>query len=157
MLVPSYKNILLALIISAFVLPAFAASKGDFKTSKEYVTLYDLVSKPKKYKNKKVKIEGEFFSFSSLALDYPKAERSSDDYLGILLSRPDKEEIPLVEAKFAFPLKAFRKDEDLSHIEHGDLIHVTGKVFAIELGEPWIDIKSIEIVKKVEKEEELES
>ena len=107
------------------------------------VSLIDLVANPKQYLGKKLVIEGEFNSFSTLALDYPKAMRSSKDYIGLVLSRPDQKEIPLVELKLAAPLKMF-KDNSIN-IEHGNIVVLRGKVYAVALGEPWLDIDSIEV------------
>lgn len=138
-----------------------ALSKAEFCDSKTFVKLYDLVSKPKKYLKKEVNITGEFSSFTNLPLDYgeedkaedkdkEKAFRSSKDYIGILLSRPDLKEIPLVELKLVLPLKVFKKNDDLSQIEHGDVLEIEGKVFSNALGEPWVDIKTIRRKEKQE-------
>lgn len=116
--------------------------------------LYDLVSTPDKYKRKTVDLEGKFYSFSTLALDYDPVKRSSKDYMGIVLARPDISNIPLVEVKLALALKKFRGHDVLSSVEQGDLIRLRGKVASIALGEPWIDVREIVLVKKVEKDED---
>ena len=115
------------------------------------ISLKELVTSPKLFLNKKVEIEGDFNSFSSLSLDYPKALKDSKEYIGIILSRPDEPEIPLVELKISVPLEIF-KDENIS-IDYGDKLHLTSKVYAVALGEPWLEVKSLEVIKKAVKEE----
>ena len=72
--------------------------------------------------------------------------RSSKDYVGLVLARPDEQEIPLVELKLAAPLKMF-KEEDIN-IKHDDEVSIRAKVFAMVLGEPWLDVESIELLEK---------
>jgi hypothetical protein len=105
-------------------------------------SLKEIIKNPKKYKGQKVFLEGEFYSFTNLSLDYSKAFKDSKDYIGIILSRPDYPQIPLVELKLAVPLEEF-KDEKKSIIEHGDKVIIEGVIYAIALGEPWIEVKSI--------------
>ena len=88
-------------------------------------------------------IAGEFNSFSTLPLDYEKAMRSSKDYIGLVLSRPDQPDIPLVELKLAAALKMF-KDNSIN-IEHGNKVILKAKVYAIALGEPWLEVDNIEV------------
>lgn len=108
--------------------------------------LIQLVATPKKFLNKKINISGEFYSFSTLSLDYKKALRSSKDFIGIILARPDHNEIPLVELKLSAPIAMF-KDKNLT-IKHGDKISIKGKVYGIELGEPWLEVSEIQIIDK---------
>jgi hypothetical protein len=119
---------------------------GTNKCVDDYTELVDLVAAPKQYLGKKINIKGNFYSYGSLGLDYDKAMRSSKDYVGLILSRPDETEIPLVELKLAAPLKMF-KEENID-IEHDDEISIRAKVFAMVLGEPWLDVEEIEILKK---------
>lgn len=113
------------------------------KCKEDTVPLVDLVSEPKKFLGKRVLIKGEFNSFSTLPLDYEKAMRSSKDYIGLVLSRPDHSEIPLVELKLAAPLKMF-KDSSIN-IEHGNKVILRAKVYAVALGEPWLEVENIEV------------
>ncbi len=115
---------------------------------------YDLLSEPLKFKGRRVSLEGEFYSFSTLPLDYKEAMRSSKDYVGIVIARPDHKKIPLVELKMAVPIKLFKDDEVLSGLEHGDMIRVEGKVFAVALGEPWLDVSELRIKEKIAKDED---
>ena len=117
----------------------------------QITSLKELVSSPKKFMNKKLTIEGKFHSFSSLSLDYPKAMKSSKEFIGIILSRPDQEEIPLVELKISAPVEMF-KSENIS-IAHGDKLQLNSKVYAIALGEPWLEVKDLKILEKAEPEE----
>jgi len=110
----------------------------------EPTELVDLVSEPAKYLGKKIVIEGEFYSFSTLALDYEPAMRSSKDYIGLVLARPDQTEIPLVELKIAAALKNFK--EKNINLEHGNKLAIKGKVYAVALGEPWVDVEEISLL-----------
>ena len=97
--------------------------------------------------NKKVKIVGDFFSFSSLPLDYQNAFKDSKKFIGIVLSRPDQKQIPLVELKLAAKLELFKDEKKPLVIEHGDQVKINAKVYEVALGEPWLEISSIEIVR----------
>ncbi len=147
-----FKKLKLLIYLYTFFL--FFAQSNALAKDKELdqiVELKELVAKPKDFLNKKLTIEGDFYSFSSLSLDYKKALRESKDFIGIILSRPDKKDIPLVELKISAPLELF-KNEDIS-IDHGDKLRLNTKVYAVALGEPWLELKDLEIIKKVEKEE----
>ena len=122
--------------------------------STQTTSLKNLVASPKDFLNKKIDIEGEFHSFSSLSLDYPKALKDSKEFIGIILSRTDEKEITLVELKISVPLEMF-KSEKIS-INHGDKLRLTSKVYAVALGEPWLEVKSLEILEKASKEEKEE-
>ena len=136
--------ILLAWVCS-FALGTATCAK-PFKCNEETVDLKKLIFKPESQKNKTINIEGQFYSFSTLPLDYPKAFKSSKDYIGIVLSRPDLKQIPLVELKIAVPIKKF-KDKSLSMLEHDDLVRIKAKVYAVALGEPWLEVLSMEVQK----------
>lgn len=114
------------------------------KCTEEYTELVDLVADPEKYLGKKVNIKGNFYSFGNLPLDYKKAMRSSKDYIGLILTRPDQTDIPLVELKLVAPLKLF-KEENIN-MEHDNDVVFRAKVFAMVLGEPWLDVTEIEVV-----------
>ncbi len=130
----------LLLILLLVPQPALTISN---KCKEEPVPLSELVSEPKKFLGKRVSISGEFHSFSTLPLDYKNAMRSSKDYIGLVLARPDQKEIPLVELKLAAPLKLF-KDNSIN-IENGNKVTLKCKVFAVALGEPWLDVETIEV------------
>lgn len=140
------QKLLLICIYSLFL--GFLNSNLYAKSEKKIpvISLKDLVSKPKDYLNKKVTIEGEFHSFSSLSLDYPKALKDSKEYIGIILSRPDNAEIPLVELKLSAPLEMF-KDKNIS-IAQGDKLRLSSKVYAVALGEAWLEVKDLELLEK---------
>lgn len=135
-------------IATLLVLFVLSLSSTSAKTAclEPEVELAELVSEPKKFLNKKVSLSGEFYSFSNLSLDYKPALKSSKDFIGIILARPDKKEIPLVELKLSAPLAMF-KDSAIS-FEHGDKILMRAKVYAIALGEPWLEVESINVTKK---------
>jgi hypothetical protein len=110
----------------------------------EPTKLVDLVSEPAKFLGKRIVIEGEFYSFSTLALDYEPAMRNSKDFIGLVLARPDQTEIPLVELKIAAALKTFK--EKNINLEHGNKLAIRGKVYAVALGEPWLDVEEISLI-----------
>lgn len=76
------------------------------------VTTDQLVAKPQDYLNKDIKFTAKFASFSSLALDYKPALRSSRNYLSFLVFRPDTH-IPFSEIKLAMPIP---KEKTRKHI-----------------------------------------
>ena len=145
------KFLKIKVIVTVFLF--FFASSSCFsirsKCKLEPTKLFDLVSEPKKFLNKKIVISGQFYSFSTIPLDYERAMKSSKDFIGLILARPDQTEIPLVELKLAAPLKLF-KEGDID-IEHGDIVSLEGKVYAVALGEPWLEINKIEIEKHIAK------
>lgn len=140
-------QIIVAILFSTlFQVPILAKNK----CTAEFTELHNLILKPKDFLNKDIVIEGEFHSFSTIPLDYEKAMRSSKDFIGLVLARPDQTEIPLVELKLAAPLTMF-KDENIN-IEHGDLVSLEAKVYAVALGEPWLEVTKIDIEKKAKEE-----
>lgn len=105
------------------------------------VTTDTLVDKPHEFANKNVKFTANFHAFSSLALDYKPAMRSSKNYLSFLVMRPNSK-IPFSELKLAMAIPK-EKDPDntlLAGLKEGDEVEVTGKVFATALDEPWVDV-----------------
>jgi len=118
-----------------------------------YTKLKDLVANPKAYKGKRVKLLGDFYSFSSLPLDYPPAMRDAKSYIGIVLARPDQKQVPLVELKLAVKLDMFKNMEEELNLAQGDTLKINARVFEVALGEPWLDVSSIEVVSKAAKKD----
>ena len=117
------------------------------------VTPIELVKQPDSYLNKKVSFKATFNSFASLGLDYKKAFRDSKDYVSVLVLRSDvspRYRIPLSELKLFFPRK---KSDLVLHLDAGDTIQISGRVFSNALGEPWVDIDQLNIVEKAPKAE----
>jgi hypothetical protein len=116
----------------------------------------ELVRQPQAYLNKTVTFEGEFRAFSGLGLDYKPALRESKEFVTLLVRRPDvtQRTIPLSELKLFYPRK---KTEALTKLEPGAKVRFTGKVFSTALGDPWLELSSIEVTqaapKKPSKEE----
>ncbi|MDA0772320.1 MAG: hypothetical protein O3C63_05195 [Cyanobacteria bacterium] len=135
-------RILIALCL-AFFLSHSGLVEAKNKCIEEYTELVDLVADPEKYLGKKINIKGDFYSFGDLPLDYKKAMRSSKDYIGLILARPDQKDIPLVELKLVAPLKLFK--EHNINMENEDQVVFRAKVFAMVLGEPWLDVEEIEV------------
>lgn len=116
-------------------------------------TSLSVASNPEKYLNKTVKMQATFDKFSTLGLDYSKALRESSKYIGILIQRDDviDHNIPLSEMKMFLAKDLAEKYIDL---DTGDKIQITAKVFSCALGDPWLDVQNITVIKKnISKEE----
>lgn len=116
-------------------------------------TSLNIVENPNKFLNKTVKMQATFDKFSTLGLDYNKAMRSSADYIGILIQRDDvvDHNIPLSEMKLFMKKELAEKHIDL---DTGDKIEIIAKEFSTALGDPWLDITDLKIIKKIKKAEE---
>ena len=113
-------------------------------------TSLSIVNNPSKYLNKKVKMQATFDKFSTLGLDYNKALRPATKYIGILIQRDDiiDHDIPLSEMKLFLTKELAEKHIDLNT---GDKIEIVAKEFSTALDDPWLDIESITVIKKVNK------
>lgn len=106
----------------------------------------NVVNAPKLYLNKKLIMSAKFDKFSTLGLDYKPAFKSSDDYISFLIKRNDtKYDIPLSEMKLFLKRDYAEKFIDL---KSNDEIKITGTVFSDALGDAWIDVENITIIKK---------
>lgn len=112
----------------------------------------DIVANPNKYLNKTVKMQATFDKFSTLGLDYSKALRPSDKYIGILIQRDDvlDHDVPLSEMKLFLTKELAEKNINL---DTGDKIELVAKVFSNALNDPWLDVETLTVIKKVKKEE----
>ena len=110
----------------------------------------DVVKNPTQYLNKIIVMNATFDKFSTLGLDYKPAMRNSQDYIGILIKRDDviDHTVPLSEMKMFLKRDLAEKNINL---ESDDKIQITGKVFSAALGDPWVDITDIKILKKADK------
>lgn len=108
----------------------------------------DLIANPDNYLNKKVKITANFDKFSILGLDYKPAMRSSENYITFLVQRPNvTNDIPLSELKNFLSRDMAEKFIDLNN---GDVIEYTGTLFSSALGDAWVDVESLTVIKKKE-------
>ncbi len=133
--------------------PSQAVKKPTVQTSNIInTTSLNIVNNPSKYLNKTIKMQATFDKFSTLGLDYKKALRPSDKYIGILIQRDDvmDHDIPLSEMKIFLKKEMAEKHIDL---DCGDKIEITGKVFSTALNDPWIDVENLVVIKKIKKEE----
>ncbi len=107
----------------------------------------ELVQNPQKYLNKKIIMDAKFDKFSTLGLDYKKAFKDSAKYIGFLVKRDDVSDhnVPLSELKLFVKREYAEKFVDLNT---GDKISISGTVFSTALGDPWVDITSIQILEK---------
>lgn len=115
-------------------------------------TSLNIVAHPEQYLNKTVKMQATFDKFSTLGLDYNKAMRPSTKYIGILIQRDDvvNHNIPLSEMKLFLTKELAEKHIDL---DTGDKIELTANVFSNALGDPWLDVKTLNVIKKNKKED----
>lgn len=111
------------------------------------IDVMSLAKKPEQFKEQYVSFGATFNSFSTLGLDYPKANRSSEEYISVVVLRPDVGEhhIPMSEVKLFFPRK---ESDSVLELESGDQIMVKGHVFSTALNDPWVDITELTIVQK---------
>ncbi len=143
-------GVLSAIVICSFFLGTI--NTGFAQETAITVAPLNIVASPQKYLNKTVKMKATFDKFSTLGLDYKKAMRSSNDYIGFLIQRDDVTDhnVPLSEMKLFI-----KRDyaEKFIELDSGDKIEITGKVFSNALGDSWIDVSKITIVQKKPKEE----
>lgn len=151
------KNILAAILSLMLVVPAFAAPAATVKQPVQKpavqavqtvrVTPLVLVANPKEFLSKKIIMDGKFDKFSTLGLDYKKAFRDSNSYIGFMIQRDDVKDhcVPLSELKLFLKRDYAEKFVDLNT---GDKISMTGVVFSNALGDAWVDITNIQILQK---------
>lgn len=105
-----------------------------------------IVVNPTKYLNQTVTMVARFDKFSTLGLDYKPAFKSSDDYISFLIKRDDTNyDIPLSEMKLFLKRDVAEKFIDL---KSNDEISINGTVFSDALGDTWVDVKELKIIKK---------
>jgi hypothetical protein len=105
-----------------------------------------VVNSPKTYLNKTITMNAKFDKFSTLGLDYKPAFKSSDDYISFLIKRDDTQyDIPLSEMKL-FLKRA--EAEKFIELKTNDEISIEGTVFSDALGDAWIDVTKLTLVKK---------
>ena len=95
-------------------------------------------------------MKAKFDKFSTLGLDYKPAFKSSDDYISFLIKRDDTtHDIPLSEMKLFLKRDEAEKFIDL---KTNDEVQIKGVVFSDALGDTWIDVKQLTILKKAPEE-----
>ena len=105
-----------------------------------------IVTNPTKYLNKTVTMVARFDKFSTLGLDYKPAFKSSDDYISFLIKRDDTNyDIPQSEMKLFLKRDVAEKFIDL---KSNDEISINGTVFSDALGDTWVDVKELKIIRK---------
>ncbi len=105
-----------------------------------------VVANPRAYLDKTITMSAKFDKFSTLGLDYKPAFKSSDDYISFLIKRDDSTyDIPLSEMKLFIKREEAEKFIDL---KTNDEISITGKVFSDALGDAWVDVSKLTLVKK---------
>ena len=115
-----------------------------------YVKPLTVVNSPSTYINKSIIMEAKFDKFSTLGLDYKPAMRSSEEYISFLIKRDDTNfNIPLSEMKLFLKRSTAEKFIDL---KTNDEIEIKGILFSDALGDAWVDVKELKIIKKAPEE-----
>lgn len=110
-----------------------------------------LVASPKSYLGQNVIFDATFDKFSTLGLDYKPAFKSSESYISFLVKREDTSyDIPLSEMKLFLKRDEAEKFIDL---KTNDKIQITGNVFSDALGDVWIDVSKLVLIKKASEKE----
>lgn len=105
-----------------------------------------IVANPKIYLNKTVTMNAKFDKFATLGLDYKPAFKSSEDYISFLIKRDDTNyDIPLSEMKLFLKREIAEKFIDL---KTDDEIQIVGTIFSDALGDAWMDVSELTLVKK---------
>ncbi len=122
------------------------------QTNVTFAKPLQIVQNPSRFLNQDVKMNATFDKFSTLGLDYKKALRESKDYIGFLIQRDDVQDhnVPLSEMKLFLKREYAEKFIDL---DTGDRIEITGHVFSNALGDAWVDVNNITVLKKAKAEE----
>lgn len=118
----------------------------------------DLVRSPSDYLNKNVRFVSNFYAFSNVALDYKPAFRPQKDYFSFLVFRQNSH-VPLSELKLAMKTPGDEKgpmSKLLISLKEKDEVEVTGKVFAVALDEPWMDVITIKRLKAAQEDDKKE-
>ena len=105
-----------------------------------------VVNSPKSYLNKTITMKAKFDKFATLGLDYKPALRSSENYISFLIKRDDTTyNIPLSEMKLFLKRDVAEKFIDL---KSDDEVSITGTVFSDALGDAWVDVQNLTVIKK---------
>ncbi len=114
--------------------------------SDNYTSPLLVVKSPSSFLNKNIQMKARFDKFSTLGLDYKSAFKSSEEYISFLIKRDDTSyDIPLSEMKLFLTRKEAEKHIDL---KTNDEILIKGIVFSDALGDAWIDVDNITLIKK---------
>lgn len=121
-------------------------SVSEVQTCSNLVKPLDIVASPKSYFNQDVVMQAKFDKFSTLGLDYKSAFKSSEEYISFLIKRDDTSfDIPLSEMKLFLKRDVAEKFIEL---KTDDEIEIEGTVFSDALGDPWIEVTKLTIIKK---------
>ena len=126
--------------------PIAAVQQTEIVTENQKATPLTIVASPKEYLNKNVTFNAKFDKFSTLGLDYKPAFKSSEEYISFLIKRDDTTfEIPLSEMKLFLKRT---EAEKFIELKTNDEIEISGLVFSDSLGDTWIDVTSLTLIKK---------
>ena len=110
------------------------------------VSPLQVVNSPTNFLNQTIKMNAKFDKFSTLGLDYKSALKSSDEYISFLIKRDDTVyDIPLSEMKLFLKREIAEKYIDL---KTNDEVFIVGTVFSDALGDAWVEVSELTLVKK---------
>lgn len=126
--------------------PTVATPVATSVTSSGVVAPLKVVASPSSYLNKTITMNAKFDKFSTLGLDYKVAFKSSEEYISFLVKRDDTTyDIPLSEMKLFLKRDVAEKFIDL---KTDDEVQIVGTVFSDALGDAWVDVSKLTLVKK---------
>ena len=126
--------------------PSIISQVAPSAVATSEITPLAIVAKPSDYLNKNVIFQAKFDKFSTLGLDYKPAFKSSEEYISFLIKRDDTNyDIPLSEMKLFLKREEAEKHIDL---KTNDKIQVSGLVFSDALGDAWINVEDLVLIKK---------
>lgn len=126
--------------------PAVAPAATATSIQPSSVRPLAIIASPKSYLNKSVVFNAKFDKFATLGLDYKPAFKSSEEYISFLIKRDDTTyDIPLSEMKLFLKRDVAEKFIDL---KTNDEIQISGTVFSDALGDAWIDVNKLTLIKK---------
>jgi hypothetical protein len=125
---------------------ATAVQQAEVAIDNQKATPLAIVASPKDYLNKNVTFNAKFDKFSTLGLDYKPAFKSSEEYISFLIKRDDTTfDIPLSEMKLFLKRS---EAEKFIELKTNDEIEISGLVFSDALGDTWIDVTRLTLIKK---------
>lgn len=136
--------------VSAEQTAAKTNTAAQVQTVQPTTTPLAIVNNPSAFLNKTVILNAKFDKFTTLGLDYKPALKSSKDYISFLIKRDDTSfNIPLSEMKLFLTRTKAEKFIDL---KTNDEIQIKGIVFSDALGDTWIDVNELTVIKKAPEE-----
>jgi hypothetical protein len=146
------KTAIRSAMVSSAKTSAKQAAKPAAPVKVITLTPRELLASPAVYKQKTVQMQGVVAGFSALGLDYPPVKFDAKDYVTLLLYRGDVPEgfqIPLSELKLFVKRDVLK---DVKRLGQGDSVSIQGTVVSDALGDAWVNVSRLIVVKSVQKD-----